>query len=60
MSDKFEDHLDGLDMERRRALLKLVRGAAFTVPLVSTFMIDGRRADAQVQKELYVSNMTGS
>lgn len=56
MSDKFDKHLDGLDMERRRALLKLVRGAAFAVPLVSTFMIDGKLSVAHAQS----GNSTGS
>jgi hypothetical protein len=42
MSDKLDKHLEGIDEERRTAIKKMVLGAAFVVPMVSTFAIDGR------------------
>ena len=47
MSDKLDKHLEGVDEERRAAIKKLVLGAAFAVPVLSTFAIDGK-ALAQV------------
>jgi hypothetical protein len=46
MSDKIEKHLEGIDEERRAAVLKLVRGAAFVVPVVASFALQGRMSIA--------------
>lgn len=42
MTDKLDKHLDGVDEERRAALKKMVRTAAFVAPVVSTFAVDGK------------------
>lgn len=42
MSEKLEKHLEGVDQERRATLKKMVLGAAFVVPVVSSFAIDGK------------------
>jgi hypothetical protein len=42
MPDKLDKHLEGLDAERRAVLIKLVRGAAFVIPAITTFAIDGK------------------
>ena len=55
MSDRIEKHLDGVDRDRRDAVLKLVRGAAFAVPVVASFAIDGRLSVAGAP-----ANMTAS
>lgn len=41
MSQKIDRHLENIDADRRDAILKLVKGAAFAVPVVATFAIDG-------------------
>jgi hypothetical protein len=46
MSDKIEKHLETVDEERRAAVLKLVRGAAFVVPVVASFALQGRMSIA--------------
>jgi hypothetical protein len=46
MSDKIEKHLEAVDEERRGAVLKLVRGAAFVVPVVASFALQGRMSIA--------------
>jgi hypothetical protein len=55
MSDKIEKHLEAVDEERRAAVLKLVRGAAFVVPVVASFALQGRMAIAG-----FLANMTSS
>lgn len=57
MSEKFERHLSEIDADRRAAILKLVKGAAFAVPVVASFAIDGRLS---VANALDVGNGTNS
>lgn len=49
MTRKIDHHLENIDTDRRAAILKLVKGAAFAVPVVTTFAIDGRRSIAYAQ-----------
>ena len=42
MTQKIDRHLETIDADRRAAILKLVKGAAFAVPVVASFAIDGR------------------
>ena len=48
MSDKLEKHLENIDEERRAAIKKMVLGAAFVIPAVSTFSINGKALAAPV------------
>lgn len=41
MSEKFEEHLETVDEERRAVLRKLVRTSAFVVPVVASFTMKG-------------------
>lgn len=42
MTESSSDKLENIDQERRSAIRKMVRVAAFTVPVVATFAIDGK------------------
>ena len=44
MSDKIEQHLDGIDAERRAALVTLLRGAVFVAPAIATYGLAGRKS----------------
>lgn len=57
MTQKADKHLDNIDADRRAAILKLVKGAAFAVPVVATFAIDGSRSIAHAH---FHSNETTS
>lgn len=46
MTQKIDRHLETIDADRRAAILKLVKGAAFAVPVVASFAIDGRMSVA--------------
>lgn len=46
MTQKIDRHLETIDADRRAAILKLVKGAAFAVPVVASFAIDGRMSIA--------------
>jgi hypothetical protein len=49
MTERFERHLEGIDEDRRRVILTLVRAAAFAIPVVASFTIDGRLNVAHAQ-----------
>lgn len=42
MTKNTSDKLENIDHERRAAISKMVRVAAFTIPVVATFAIDGK------------------
>lgn len=50
--------LDKVDEGKRDALRKLLTGATFAVPVVSTFSLDGLIGSANAQIQSYVSNQT--
>jgi hypothetical protein len=58
MSEKLDKHLEGINEDRREVVKKLVMTAAFVIPVVASFSIDGRMsmANAQVQ-EVESSNL---
>lgn len=41
MSDKFKDHLENIDENRRKSIKKLLVGGAFIAPLVASFAMKG-------------------
>jgi hypothetical protein len=49
MTERFERQLEEIDEERRAAILTLVRAAAFAIPVVTSFAIDGRLTVAYAQ-----------
>ena len=38
---KFKEALDGLDQDKRSALLRLAKGSAFAAPVVAAFVMQG-------------------
>jgi hypothetical protein len=57
VGDRIEKHLEGIDQERRAAVLKLVRGAAFVVPVVASFALQGRMSIATAGGNLSASQV---
>lgn len=55
MTERFQGYLEEIDEERRETLKKLVKAAAFAVPMMASFSIDGALSTAAA-----VSNMTVS
>jgi hypothetical protein len=49
MMERFERQLENVDEGRRAAILTLVRTAAFAVPVLTSFAIDGRLTVAYAQ-----------
>lgn len=46
MTQKISRHLETIDADRRATILKLIKGAAFTIPVVASFALDGRMSIA--------------
>jgi hypothetical protein len=55
VGDRIEQHLEGIDQERRAAVLKLVHGAAFVVPVVASFALQSRMSIATAGEETTAS-----
>ena len=41
MSDKFKEHLEKIDDDRRKSIKKLLVGGAFIAPIVASFSMKG-------------------